>query len=173
MGLRILAVDPGESNGWAILDYTAEGGIVPVATGTTRKEEFYKALDEKLLDSVNFLVVEDFTVRPNYAKSGAFDWDRMSACQVIGAIHFISTTRAIPMLLQSASVKPVGYGFLGKEYRKGAKNVHHLDAQAHGVYYLVTRLKAKPPAAIHGEPIVKQRVTRPLGNPGPIDHSRS
>lgn len=144
--MRLLGVDPGESVGWCLIDYTREFGIVPVLTGTYKREEFYKNLNENLIPQTNFIVCEDFAVRPNYARSGAFDWDRLPACKVIGALEYVTANSAIPMLLQSASVKPMGYGFLGKEYRKGAKNVHHLDAQAHVVYYLVTRLKATPPS---------------------------
>jgi hypothetical protein len=149
--LRILAVDPGESNGWCLLDLNEDRTVHLVTFGTEKKLVFYRKLREWMqtdyeLDAV---IAEDFKVRPINAKTGSFDWNRMPAPQVLGVLEFFAQSMTIPFVLQQPSIKPVGYGFLGKPYVKGAKNAHHLDALAHGMYYLVTKHRAIPnsPAA--------------------------
>jgi hypothetical protein len=143
--MRILAVDPGESNGWCILELQPDKRIKLINYGTDKKMDFYSRLSN-LTQSIDYdvIVAEDFKVRPGYAKQGAFDWNRMPAPQVLGVLEFLSVVHKIPFVLQQPSLKPPGYGFLGKPYVKGAKNAHHWDALAHGMFYLVTKQHGIP-----------------------------
>jgi len=142
----LLAVDPGESNGYVKLRFNADSKVIDLLDGgTLLRTEFFQYLLDKIDDVVEF-VVEDFRVRPHMAKAGAFDQNRMVACQVIGALEFRAYMVKAGFHLQPASIKPVGYGFAGANYQKNSKGKHHLDALAHGVYYLVTKHGAIPPA---------------------------
>lgn len=140
--MRIFAVDPGESNGWCILEAVNRKACV-ISFGVEKRLDFYSRL-EALFSDVDRVICEGWLTRPKDAKIGAFDWDSMPAAQVIGALECYSLMRGIPFVIQQPSMKPVGYGFLGKTYKKGAKNVHHWDALAHGMYYLVKQGLAEP-----------------------------
>lgn len=152
--MRVLGVDPGQHNGYAVLELK-DKIISLLDGGTIERLDFYKRLPE-MITSIEIIVAEDFRVRPGQARLGAFDFDRMVACQVLGVLEFLTVHSPTELKLQAASIKPVGFGFLGKPYRKGAKNVHHWDAAAHAVYYLVTQHGAVPPAglkALKGQPL--------------------
>jgi hypothetical protein len=141
--MKILAVDPGEHNGYAVLTLNDEKRIVDPRIGTLLRLPFYKELS-LLVRGVNVIVAEDFLVRPRNAKKGDFDWNPVPAAQVIGALEFLATNLAIPIVRQQPSIKPMGYSYVGKKYVKGAKSVHEWDALAHGVYYLVRHHSGEP-----------------------------
>lgn len=145
--MRILALDPGQHNGYGILRTLENRTIMVERFGVLEKEDFYEQLPDLISENgnkVDVVVVEDFKTRPNKARVGAFDWSQMVAPKVIGAIEFACHLWVVDMVLQQPAVKPPGYGFLGRDYKQGAKGVHHWDALAHGYYYLVTKKLGLP-----------------------------
>jgi hypothetical protein len=107
---------------------------------------FYEWL-EKELPPIDLMVVEDFKIRPNEARRGTFDWNQMVAPKVIGALEYVASVLKIPLKLQQPSIKPVGYAYLGKDYKLGKANMHHWDALAHAMYYCVTNRLVIPNSA--------------------------
>lgn len=137
----ILAIDPGGTTGWAYVKLQ-DRKCVLLQFGKT-KDPMLKEL-HPYLDESDYFVVEDFQVRPNKAREGAFDWDRMETPKVIGAAEMLADLKGVPLVLQPPSIKPVGYGFAGMKYRKGARGKHTEDAIAHAAYFAVRQLKALP-----------------------------
>jgi len=147
----ILSIDPGEHNGYALMETGSKKQVVIHKFGTMDRLSFYKWLNEivpkvgaKHQYPIDLLLIEDWRTRPNEARKGAFDFDRMVAAQVIGAVEFLSVSQGIPLVVQQAAIKPIGYGFLGKPYKAGARGMHQWDAVAHGYYYFVTRKLGLP-----------------------------
>ncbi len=136
--MRLLALDPGESTGWAIFQ---DAGIEDF--GTLKKHEVEDWLIDQKPDVV---VVEDYKIRPN--KFNAHAWSSPYTLQLIGSIKTIFKMKGIQVILQQPSVKPVGYGLAGATYVKGKPNMHYLDAIAHGCFYLVTA-KGVSPKCLH------------------------
>lgn len=139
----VIGFDPGEMTGVGVLKVNGDHKMKLVRSATFSRADLYSKLAE-LLEGADVVVVEDFKVRPNNARRGSFDWSHLVPVQVIGAIHYESSRLGKPTHFQQPNLKPVGYSFLGKQYVKGAKNVHHLDALAHAAYYLVKNKYAEP-----------------------------
>lgn len=139
--MLILGIDPGKTTGWGILRLEAKT-LSPVDYGESRDVTCLELSPQ--IDMADLIVVEDFLVRPEYARRGAFDYDGMVAPQVIGSLGTILAQKSKKMHKQPASIKPVGYGFLGKKYVKGKKGMHKWDALAHAAYYAVKHLGAAP-----------------------------
>jgi hypothetical protein len=151
----ILGLDPGKTTGWALfeLEGFSKFGETTRPNGNERKLKpinFGECKDTSCLELVpmfkqaDIIVVEDFLVDPNHARRGSFDYDRMIAPQVIGSIKTLCRQEGKEIELQPASIKPVGYGYLGKKYVKGKKGMHKWDAVAHIYYYAVKHLQALP-----------------------------
>lgn len=134
--MKILSLDPGNNTGWCLLD-TNEKRVVQ-EFGTTRTEtEFYQLLEE-MDDRFEELTVvcEDYINRP--PKAGGFDhtWDKGFTHRMIGAVKHWSWQNKFKLVLQQPMIKPAMYGLLGMEYKKGRKDIHHLDAIVHGFKYI-------------------------------------
>lgn len=138
---HILAIDPGGTTGWAFVKLQ-DRKCTLLHFGKT-KDPMLKEL-HPFLEKADVFVVEDFHIRPDKARNGAFDWDRMETPKVIGAAEMLADLKDVPLVLQPPSIKPVGYGFAGMKYRKGARGKHTEDAIAHAAYYAVRRLGALP-----------------------------
>lgn len=121
----LYAFDPGESTGWAKFVDTQIAEI-----GTTKLEDIYKLI-EKLEGDI--FVVESFTVD----KKRTGQWDKGKTLQVIGALKLRANQIGAIVVEQQPSIKPIAYKWMGGQYQKGKKNQHHLDAVAHGNYYLI------------------------------------
>ena len=142
--MKVLGFDPGGHTGYSIIRIE-DKKIVPVDTGTIVGSAELKEKDFKtLISSVNVVVIEDFLVRPDKAKQGAFDWDRMQTPQEIAQLLTLCRIFEIPHHLQQPSIKPVGYGWAGMKYVPGKKGQHERDALAHAVYYVVKNKLARP-----------------------------
>ena len=137
----LLGIDPGGTTGWAQVELK-DGEIHPINFGETKDITGQELLP--LLSDSDVIVVENFLIDPRYARAGAFDYDDMIAPQVIGAIRTLCSQLDKEIVLQPASIKPVGYSWLGKKYRKGKKGMHKWDALAHLYYYAVKHLHASP-----------------------------
>jgi hypothetical protein len=139
--VKILGLDPGKTTGVAFIE---------IIDKKVKLQYINETKDVTLLELVEFfkdadvLVCEDFLVRPQKAHKGAFDWDNMVAPRVIGAATSLAKQYESEYVLQSPSIKPVGYGWSGMSYVKGKKGMHMQDALCHAVYYAVKKKLAFP-----------------------------
>lgn len=128
--IETISIDPGPHLGWA--RYRDE--ILTEFDTLATKGEFFYWLT---FQNPQVFVVEDYIIRP--VKSGGFDhqWNKGETLRMIGAIEFQAHRVGAKFVLQQSSIKPAAYGQMGGKYKKGKANMHHMDAVAHGHYYLV------------------------------------
>lgn len=143
----ILAVDPGDTTGWATLTY--EGGHLILwdqvaASGFVDK--FMELIKEYGHPVV--IVYEDFIVFKRAAAKQA--GSRMFASQVIGALKTLSKMTGIPLESQSPDKKDLGAKGSGRKAPSRHSESHKYDAFNHGFYYLCKIKKAKTQLEIFG-----------------------
>lgn len=129
----IIGVDPGKTTGWAVF---TEGGLKQVGESKGTKN-FIAWLSEWAIPESILWVVEDYKVRPAKMQGGfQHNWSNVQPARIIGMIEYVSTVYEHGFVLQQPSIKPVGYGQMGGNYKKGKKGMHMQDAAAHVVYYV-------------------------------------
>lgn len=139
--MKILGVDPGKSTGLALIQVN-EKKMELLALRTSTDSLCLDWLD--LLKAADLLAVESFELRPQKARSGSFDWSDMLTPQVIGSVKTLAKMHEKEVVMQSPSVKPMGYAWSGQKYVPKKAGVHQQDALAHASYYAVKHLKAVP-----------------------------
>lgn len=129
----IMAVDPGNTTGWALFEQNSQK---PYEIGEVKKEGFHKWLDGNT--GVNIWVVEDYIIRPPNRKAGGHDhfWNKGDTLRLIGAIERHAHVTKALFYLQQPSLKPLAYKQMGMEYVKGKSGMHMHDAIAHGVHFI-------------------------------------
>lgn len=135
--MKVVSFDPGKKTGWAILDPESSGHLLINFGTTPNKTELIQLLKDLETPNVQLqVVVEDYINRP--PKSGGFDhtWDKGYTHRIIGMIEGWCLRNRFKMILQQPSDKPAAFGIIGMQYKKGTQNIHHLDAIAHGFFYL-------------------------------------
>lgn len=137
----VLGIDPGKVTGWALVK-TEDKKMSPMNFGHSRDQTALELQPQ--IEKAEIVVIESFLVRPKNARRGAFDYDDMVAPRVIGAVTTLATLLGKQVVMQPASIKPVGYGFSNTKYVKGKKNMHQWDALAHACYWLVKNGHAYP-----------------------------
>ena len=132
---RLLAVDPGETTGWAYF----ENGILRSSGQIAHRDlGIMSTKIQELIGDIlpTHVVAEDYKVYRSKAKSHS--WSGLYTPKLLGAIEFICGMSNIPLTLQMASSKQFctdaklkiwGY------YCKG--NPHTNDAIRHGCYFLL------------------------------------
>lgn len=131
---RLLAVDPGETTGWALF---ANLDLVDCGQIPTKLDPAGEL--EKLLDKTQPLVVvaEDYRIYKWKAKQHT--GSDLFTPRLLGALDLLCHQRGIPLYLQMAQLAKVfctddklkHWGF----YKKGQR--HARDAIRHGCYWLV------------------------------------
>jgi len=141
----ILGVDPGKTTGWCRLyeDGTTKRGE------TKGNELTFQLLHNLLSDDEEYtVVVENYAVRPVSNKYRSFDhsWDRLDTVRIIGGFEYACQIHSVPYILQEPTIKPVGYGYAGLDYKPNSKHkeVHMDDAEAHAWFYAVNKKLIKP-----------------------------
>jgi hypothetical protein len=137
----ILGLDPGKKSGYALI--TVENKVIKPGPFGEEDNSQVTEIGELIL-LADIVVCEDFKLRPDKARRGAFDYSTMVAPQVIGKIELLCEMSNTILAKQQPSVKPVAYGFAGLKYVPGKKGTHWQDAYCHAVYYAVTKLNAFP-----------------------------
>ena len=137
----IVGFDPGKTTGYAILSLK-DRKMTPLDFGESTDETLQDLMPH--IERSQIVVIEGFWINPQKARGGHFDYDDMIAPQVIGALQMKGRELGKDVHIQPSSIKPVGYGFVGKKYVKGKKGMHKWDALAHAVYYCVKKLHANP-----------------------------
>lgn len=124
-----IALDPGETTGWAGFD---NKGIIQ-AYGQFTQDEQTKWLDENITPNVKMVIIEEYR---NY-KGGTFRGQTNQTSKNIGAIEMICELRVVPYTRQPANIKKIGYKFAGLGEAPTNHSIsHQYDAVAHGVYWL-------------------------------------
>lgn len=128
----ILALDPGETTGFAVLEYESPNNnhTAPVETGLLAKWRGIDSLVEKY-DPIA-IVIEQFMLYPGRAR--VFSFAPIVAAEVIGAAEYIADNYNVQICRQSASVgKSIR---LNEELFRSLRTPHEKDAVKHGVAYL-------------------------------------
>ena len=123
--MKILAVDPGGTTGWALF-YDGKLFMCDEATG------WYdiKFIVSRALDVI---VYEDFVLFPH--KAAAQIGSKMPAVSVIGVLQYTATLQDILIVSQPASIKNIAKK---KFDLPNFKSEHIKDAALHGLYYIAT-----------------------------------
>ncbi len=135
--LMVLAFDPGETTGVALL---YEGQVVCNVFGLWAWVPFY--LQDRIRPTV--VVVEDFRLRRHAALS--LVGSDFPTCQVIGVIKYLAQRAKVPVVMQSPSILAgTKDRVVGPEEHRSHKNREHvLAALSHGLYYLETQGALEP-----------------------------
>lgn len=134
MSHEYLALDPGNSTGWATFNEKGEVG----GFGTLRKrEEVYEKLEE---EQPKVLIVEDWITRQGINLGGT----KLEVVRVIGAVECWAYFHQADVHLQPNTIKPIGYKWAGLTKPKNHDMSHETDAYVHGVYWLQKNGIRKP-----------------------------
>lgn len=135
---KYIALDPGETTGWAKFDEQGEC----IGFGQFTQAEQTKWLNDSITSEVLCVIVEDYK---NYAWQKQKKWSRNQTSKNIGAIEMICELRGVPYYLQPANVKSIGYKWAGLGEAPSAHHIsHQFDAVAHGTYWLRVNSILKP-----------------------------
>lgn len=143
--MRVLAIDPGPNMGYALADFDSEDKSLRLLDSAILrlKGKQYRWLCDQFELGLSVCVVENYIISPKvYGHS--HEGDQGLTLRMIGAIEMLCFQYPTELVLQLPATKPVGYGFLGKKYVRGKREMHAFDAMAHLVYYLVTVEKMPP-----------------------------
>lgn len=133
-----LALDPGETTGWAKFD--SNGELLGYGQYTQNIQTQW--LTENLDSSLKAVICEEYRI---YNKARQRQWDRNRTSKNEGAIEMLCEMRKVPFFLQPASVKKIGYKWAGLgEAPSNHAISHQFDAVAHGTYWLRQRKILKP-----------------------------
>lgn len=131
---RYLALDPGNSTGWAT--FTEKGDLIEF--GTVRKRTEVYELLEKFQPEV--LIVEDWITRQGINLGGT----KLEVIRVIGAVECWAYFNNATVHLQPNTIKSIGYTWAGMRKPKNHDQSHETDAYVHGVYWLQKNGIRKP-----------------------------
>ena len=124
--MRVLAFDPGETTGWALVDSETENrtflsGEFPAFSWAAKLVNGYEP---------DVAVVEAFRLYPSRAK--AQSWSTFPAVEVIGVIKFVCQKANVPIVFQNASLAKS----IWVDCDQGAINKHAYDALRHALIWL-------------------------------------
>lgn len=120
--MNVLALDPGETTGWAVADFE-ESRII--AWG---EMEMWYRIDELLKKySPEFIIHETFALYPWMAKS--MSWSTFPTVEVIGAVKYCALRDGITVIAQPAADKKQSHFYFNHQSR------HVRDAVAHAVVF--------------------------------------
>ena len=129
--LPYLAIDPGITTGWALMQ---EGK--PKAMGKVPFEEVFDFLLEDRWKEIQLYVVENYRIRPQNLTGGwMHQWSNGEPLQVIGAVKCIAQARSAQVVLQEPAILPLAAKVTGFPYnpKKHVDDEH--SAVLHGAYY--------------------------------------
>ncbi len=139
---RVLAIDPGETSGFATFE---DADLVDTGELKTKDMDLGVAAISGVLEHFKpeVLVCEDYRIYGWKTKDHA--WSSLHTPQLIGAINTLAIWAGVPMVKQSAQVakqfctndKLQQWNY----YRKGEP--HGRDAVRHGCYYILFGTKGK------------------------------
>ena len=120
--MKVLAFDPGETTGWAVLSPgNLEAGEFPAWQEVRNIIKHY---------SPQMIVIEEFRLRPSAAL--ALTWTTFPTIEVIGVIKFLAESFNIPCKTQTAAQAKVFKLKLNLKALEGVPN-HAGDALRHAI----------------------------------------
>lgn len=152
--MTLLAIDPGETVGWALFDPKTnaklEGGQTDfgqfprdVAAGLRVHHAHSDPGASGPFAGVTEIVIEDFVIYPPDVSSGPPPaWDPVITARVIGAIAAFAELAHVPVHYQGANIKSDALRASAEVdfSRPLYENRHENDATMHGTYFLARRL---------------------------------
>lgn len=130
----ILAIDPGDTAGYAIFNDDGE----PVDEGQiSGAEDFADACIKWMQNKISTIIVEDYRLMRHKAQQQA--GSRFQAVQQIGMLKLLARSTGAKVVVQGPDKYPIGLLLAGKTMPKDHKKSHHVVAYAHGWYYLVQK----------------------------------
>lgn len=124
-----LAIDPGETAGWATFD--AKGAVVQIGQYTMKDQN--RALRILIKPGLKMVVIEDYK---NFAWKRQKNWSQNQTSKNIGKTEMVCDLNDVPYFLQGSDRKGMGFQYLGIEEPKNHAIGHQFCAMAHGVYWL-------------------------------------
>ena len=138
-----LALDPGETTGWATFD---DKGVI-IEWGQVIQADLHKWLDKTITSDLRAVISEEYRI---YSSRRQRQWSRNQTSKNEGAIEAICSLRDVPFFLQPANVKKIGYLWAGLGAAPSNHSIsHQWDAVAHGTFWLRSKGILKP--SIPGE----------------------
>lgn len=131
--MHLLAVDPGNTTGWALFI----DNPIPVQIGEMSIDEFYDWLNNDTLwkeNPLNQIVLEDYIIRPEQFRGFDHTWSRVPTVQVIGAVQCFARRYHVPVHLSQASLlSPAAKRFhVSDPKNRRLKNRNAISALIHG-----------------------------------------
>lgn len=147
--MRWLAIDPGETTGWALFDGknlvdAGQDPLIPfideVWDGVSHGSVVVTAAGR--FQGIRRLVIEKFALYPWVVDEGGLDFDELRTSRGIGALEFIGRHAGLDVVMQPALVKEPSMAAGARElfYRPLYENRHANDAIMHGFYYVITEM---------------------------------
>ena len=134
----ILAVDPGDTSGFAL--FAADGSLI-----NKWQSNFDNSLDFlSPLTNLKTIVVEDYRLRAG--KQTQQTGSRFQAVQMIGALKYHAKLHGMAFELASVQAKTLGAMFSGVKPPSNHKESHEVDAYNIGIYWLVDSKIIEPPS---------------------------
>jgi len=124
-----LAIDPGETAGWAT--FNAKGEVVQIGQYTVAEQN--KALKLLIKPGLKKVIIEDYK---NHGWTNQKKWSRNQTSKNIGKTELACDLNNVPYVLQPNTAKGMGFMYLGIEEPKNHAIGHQFVAMAHGVYWL-------------------------------------
>ncbi len=150
--MTLLAVDPGETVGWAIFDPTTNAKL---NGGQDDWPEFLRKLADGFglvpgrdyesgpFAGVNLIVQEEFQIYPPDVGDGPPPyWDHVIVARVIGAVQVLADLAGVHVDYQGANIKSDALKAAAFEdfSRPLHENRHENDATMHGTFWLARKL---------------------------------
>jgi hypothetical protein len=126
---RLLAIDPGIHNGWAIF----KNGVVENLGSIDGVAEFDKWLHNQ--DNIDVVVIEDFRLFRHKAKQQI--GSKFEAVQVIGLVESWARRQGAKVVKQNADILAIAPKWSKMPMPKNHSVSHHVSAYNHAFYYLV------------------------------------
>ena len=133
--------DPGDVSGWAEFDH--DGSLL--GFGQVDESEFMRFITDRIHSDLVAVICEDFTLFQHKAMAQTNARSRkMKTSKKIGQIEMTCQLRSVPLVLQPANNKVIGYKWAGMEPPSNHSISHQYDAVAHGQFYLQKNGIRKP-----------------------------
>lgn len=130
---KYLAIDPGETTGWATFD---DKGVI-IEWGQVIQTDLHKWLDKTITSDLGAVISEEYRI---YSSRRQRQWSRNQTSKNEGAIEALCSIRGVPFFLQPANIKKIGYKWAGLGAAPSNHSIsHQFDAVAHGTYWLRMR----------------------------------
>jgi hypothetical protein len=126
---RYLAIDPGETLGYATFSET--GQLLDM--GQFRFEKFLEEIESLLTSDIKVCIVEDYV---NYAWQKQKRWSKNNTSKIIGKIELLAQLRGVKIVLQPAANYSIGAKWGGFEIPSNHDISHQFVAAAHGIFWL-------------------------------------